>query len=71
MCRSIVKLRGEEPATEEEVRAAARQFVRKISGYRVPAQHNQEAFDRAVDEITRSSNELLHSLVIGRRAAAG
>jgi hypothetical protein len=62
MCRSIVKLRGETPATDEEVRAAARQFVRKISGYREPSRKNAEAFEAAVDEIARSSRELLNSV---------
>ena len=51
MCRSIVTLRGEEPATDEEVRAAALQFVRKVSGFRVPSQANQAAFERAVEII--------------------
>lgn len=62
MCRSIVKLRGEEAATDEEVRAAARQFVRKISGYREPSRKNAEAFEAAVDEIARSSRQLLDSV---------
>ena len=62
MCRSIVKLRGEEPVSEEEVRAAARQFVRKISGYREPSRKNAEAFEAAVDEIARSSRQLLDSV---------
>jgi hypothetical protein len=62
MCRSIMKLRGETPATEEEVRAAARQFVRKISGYREPSRKNAEAFEAAVDEIAHSSRQLLDSV---------
>jgi hypothetical protein len=62
MCRSIVKLRGETPATEDEVRAAARQFVRKISGYREPSRKNAEAFEAAVDEIAHSSRHLLDSV---------
>ena len=62
MCRSIVKLRGETPASEEEVRAAARQFVRKISGYREPSKRNAEAFEAAVDEIARSSRQLLDAV---------
>ena len=62
MCRSIMKLRGETPATEEEVRAAARQFVRKISGYREPSRKNAEAFEAAVDEIAVSSKRLLDSV---------
>ena len=71
MCRSIKRLReGSVPASDEEVREAARQFVRKISGYGKPAAHNEAVFDRAVDEIARSSKELLSSLVIGRPAAS-
>ena len=63
MCRSIVTLRGEEPATDEEVRAAALQFVRKVSGFRVPSQANQAAFDRAVGEVTEATCRLLHDMV--------
>lgn len=63
MCRSIKTLRREdEPATEEEIRAAALQFVRKVSGYRQPSRRNQEAFEAAVDEIALSSKSLLDSL---------
>jgi hypothetical protein len=62
MCRSIVKLRGESPASDEEVRAAARQFVRKISGYREPSRKNAEAFESAVEDITRSSRLLLDAV---------
>lgn len=63
MCRSIKTLRGMEPAaTDDEIRAAALQFVRKISGYRVPSRANQPAFDAAVDEIARSSRRLLETL---------
>ncbi len=52
MCRSIKTVRGSQPAaTEEEVRAAALQFVRTISGFRTPSGVNQPAFDAAVDEI--------------------
>jgi hypothetical protein len=64
MCRSIKTLRrADEPATEEEIEAAALQFVRKVSGFRKPARHNEEAFDAAVDEIAESSRRLLASLV--------
>jgi hypothetical protein len=64
MCRNIRNLYNfEPPATEEEVRDAALQFVRKISGFTKPSQANAEAFDRAVDEIARVSSELLESLV--------
>ncbi len=62
MCRSIKTLRrADQPATEEEIRAAALQFVRKVSGFRAPSQRNQPAFDAAVDEIARSSQRLLGS----------
>lgn len=63
MCRSIKKLRNpEEPATPEEVRAAALQFVRKISGYTKPSIVNQPAFYAAVEEITDSAERLLAGL---------
>ncbi|MEO7118722.1 MAG: DUF2277 domain-containing protein [Candidatus Limnocylindrales bacterium] len=64
MCRSIKTLRNAEvEATEEEIRAAALQFVRKVSGYRVPSQRNTEAFDAAVREIADASQRLLDDLV--------
>jgi hypothetical protein len=64
MCRSIHTLYNVEPAvTEEEVRAAARQFVRKISGYRTPSRANESAFEAAVDEIGAVSARLLEELV--------
>ena len=64
MCRSIKTLRGMEPAaTDEEIRAAALQFVRKVSGYRAPARRNAEAFKSAVDEIAASAQRLLSGLV--------
>ena len=70
MCRSIKTLRRPEgPATEEEVRAAALQFVRKVSGYRVPSRVNEEAFDAAVDEITAASQALLGGLRATARSA--
>jgi len=63
MCRSIKVLRRpEEFATREETDAAALQFVRKISGFRKPSKANQEAFDRAVREISSSSERLLASI---------
>jgi len=63
MCRSIKTLRRpEEPATDDEITAAALQFVRKVSGYRKPSRTNEEAFDAAVDEITEASRRLLDSL---------
>lgn len=64
MCRSIKTLRNDEaPALPEEVRAAALQFVRKISGYRQPSRANREAFDAAVEEISASAEKLLSNLV--------
>ena len=62
MCRSIKQLRGDETLTEEDIRAAALQFVRKVSGYRKPSQANSEVFDRAVEEIASASRELLGGL---------
>ncbi|MEI7033695.1 DUF2277 domain-containing protein [Streptomyces pratensis] len=73
MCRSIKTLRPPalpDEATEEEMRAAALQYVRKVSGFRVPAAHNREVFDRAVDEITAATMKLLDGLEI-RGAARG
>ncbi len=67
MCRSIKTLRGT-PATDEEIRAAALQFVRKVSGYREPSRANAEAFTAAVDEIADASKRLLGALVSNRRA---
>jgi hypothetical protein len=64
MCRNIRTLHNFEPAaTEDEVRAAALQYVRKISGYTKPSQANAEAFERAVDEVTAISRRLLDDLV--------
>ena len=63
MCRSIKTLRrSDAPATDEEVHAAALQFVRKISGYRSPSRANELVFERAVDEIATASKTLLGSL---------
>ena len=64
MCRSIHTLYNVAPAaSEEEARAAALQFVRKISGFTKPSQANEEAFERAVDEVAEVSSRLLDSLV--------
>ena len=64
MCRSIKTLFNfEPPATELEVRAAALQFVRKLSGFSVPSKANQAVFDLAVQEMTESASRLLASLV--------
>ena len=71
MCRSIKTLRGmEPPATHDDVQAAALQFVRKVSGYRVPSAANTTAFDSAVADVTAVAERLLDSLVVGRAAAA-
>ena len=64
MCRNIRTLYNFEPAaTEEEVRAAAVQYVRKISGFAKPSQANAQAFERAVDEVASASTKLLRELV--------
>ena len=66
MCRSIKTLRRpDEPATDEEIRAAALQFVRKVSGYREPSRKNAEAFVAAVDEVAEASRRLLDSVSAG------
>jgi hypothetical protein len=64
MCRNIRSLYNyEPPATDEEVRAAALQYVRKISGFTKPSQANAEAFERAVDAVAEVSGRLLGELV--------
>ena len=64
MCRNIQTLYNfEPPATREEVEAASLQYVRKISGFTKPSQANEEAFSRAVDEVTAASQRLLDALV--------
>ena len=66
MCRSIQQLRGAEPpASEAEVRDAALQYVRKISGYRRPSAANQAAFEAAVDDVASVTQRLLDELVVG------
>ena len=63
MCRNIRPLYNfEPPATDEEIRSASLQYVRKISGFNKPSQANAEAFDRAVDEVTAASARLLGEL---------
>jgi len=60
MCRSIKTLRRPDgPATEDEIRAAALQFVRKVSGFRKPSRANAEAFDSAIEEVAAASRRLL------------
>jgi hypothetical protein len=64
VCRSIKTLFNfEPPATDEEVRAASLQFVRKLSGFRSPSRANQAAFDRAVDDVFVVARQLVDSLV--------
>ena len=64
MCRNIRTLHNfEPPATEDEIRAAALQYVRKISGSTKPSKANEEAFERAVDAVSEVSTELLDALV--------
>ena len=68
MCRNIRTLHNfDPPATEEEVRASALQFVRKLSGTSKPSKANEEAFARAVDEVTDAARKLLDSLVTQAR----
>ena len=63
MCRSIKTLANfEPPATDEEIKASALQFVRKLSGTTRPSRSNEGAFDRAVDEVTAAAHRLIHSL---------
>jgi len=64
MCRNIRTLHNfDPPATEDEVRASALQYVRKVSGSTKPSKANEEAFDRAVDEVVAVTTKLLDSLV--------
>lgn len=64
MCRNIKTLHNfQPPATEEEIQASALQFVRKLSGFTKPSQANEFAFNRAVDQVTEASHQLLTSLV--------
>jgi hypothetical protein len=64
MCRSIKTLFNfDPPATDEEIRAASLQFVRKLSGFNQPSRANEAAFNRAVDEVTAVARNLLDSLV--------
>jgi len=64
VCRNIkILFNFEPPATEDEIRASALQFVRKLSGFNKPSQANEEAFDRAVDQVTVAATTLIRSLV--------
>ena len=67
MCRNIKTLHNfEPPATDDEIRAAARQYVRKISGFAKPSSANEVAFERAVDEVAQASARLMGSLTTTR-----
>ena len=64
MCRSIKTLFNfDPPATDEEIRSASLQFVRKLSGFHQPSRANEPAFERAVDEVSRAAQQLLNDLV--------
>jgi len=64
MCRNIKTLFNfEPPATDEEIRAASLQFVRKLSGFNKPSKANEEAFDRAIEDVARIARTLIDSLV--------
>ena len=66
MCRNIRTLFNfEPPATEDEIRASAVQFVRKLSGFTHPSRANEAAFERAIDQVTHIARDLLSSLVTG------
>lgn len=70
MCRNIRTLRPPhtEQVSEEDVRAAALQYVRKVSGFHAPAAHNQHAFDHAVDDVAQATTDLLEALQIRGRS---
>ncbi len=74
MCRSIKTLRPPvlpEEATDDDIRAAALQYVRKVSGFRVPAAHNREVFDQAVDDVAEATRKLLAGIEVrGARGVA-
>jgi hypothetical protein len=64
MCRNIKTLHNfKPPATDEEIRASSLQFVRKLSGFNKPSKANEEAFNRAVEQVAKAAHELLDSLV--------
>ena len=73
MCRSIKTLRPPyaEVVTDEDMRAAALQYVRKISGFRAPAARNAAAFDQAVDEVAAATGRLLDALEVRASANSG
>jgi hypothetical protein len=64
MCRNIKTLHNfQPPATDEEIRASSLQFVRKLSGFNKPSKANEEAFNRAVEQVAQAAHDLLDSLV--------
>jgi len=64
MCRNIKMLFNlDPPSTDEEIRGASRQFVRKLGGFNAPSRVNEEAFERAIDEVSRAAQRYLHALV--------
>ncbi|MFJ9855629.1 DUF2277 domain-containing protein [Streptomyces sp. NPDC101150] len=72
MCRSIKTLRPPTTpeVTDEDIRAAALQYVRKVSGFRAPAAHNREVFEHAVDAVAAATQDLLDNLQVRGSAAA-
>jgi hypothetical protein len=71
MCRSIKTLRrADSRATDEEIAAAALQYIRKVSGYRAPSQRNSKAFDAAVNQVGRASRRLLEAIEEAQREPA-
>ena len=65
MCRSIKPLRlSDRPATEQEIQEAALQYVRKVSGYRKPSKANEEAFNKAINEVAEATRKMLEELNI-------
>src|SRR5919106_1519432 len=66
MCRNIKTLFNfDPPATDEEIRAASLQFVRKLSGFNAPSKHNEEVFNRSVEEVSQVARNLVYGLVTG------
>jgi hypothetical protein len=71
MCRSIKTLRrADSRASDEEIAAAALQYVRKVSGYRAPSQRNTKAFDAAVNQVGRASRQLLEAIETAQNESA-
>lgn len=72
MCRSIKRLReGDVPASEREIREAALQYVRKVSGFSAPSSRHEEAFEAAVDDVAKASRSLLESVTRELRGSSG